>query len=157
MPSTMMLRLIGASIAAVLIAGFVLSWFDRGRKIEALENWQVAVQVAVTDATVEPDKKGVRKLVNVETVVPAINALKRSLDNCAGELDNISERSLAAEKVSNVLDQGLADLLKEQGKQAASMNRRLESLANRKSTGNAAADCEAMDADSAAAWNGWSN
>ena len=157
MPSTMMLRLIGASIAAVLIAGFVLSWFDRGRKIEALENWQVAVQVAVTDATVEPDKKGVRKLVNAETVVPAINALKRSLDNCAGEMDSISERSLAAEKVSDVLDQGLADLLKQQSKQTTVLNKRLESLANRTSTGDAAADCKAMEADSAAAWNGWSN
>ena len=157
MPSTMMLKLIGAGIGAILIAAFVFSWYSRGRDIEALENWQIAVQVATTDATVEPDKNGVRKMVSPETVVPAINALKRSLDNCAGELDGISERSLAAEKVSNVLDEGLADLLKQQGKQAATINKRLESLANRTSTGDVAADCKAMEADSAAAWSGWSN
>lgn len=153
--SSLYMKLIGAGVLALAIGAFVLSYINRGREIEALENWQVAVQVAVTDATVEPDKKGVRKLVAPESVVPAINALKNSLDNCAGTLDGITERSLAAEQISRVLDEGLADLLKAQDRQGATLNKRLESLSGRTSTGDRDLDCKAMEADSTSAWEGW--
>lgn len=153
--STLYWKLIaGAVIAAVLGIG-VASWLARGAKIERLEEWQTTVILATTDATVLPDKGGGRKVLAANQIVPAIAALRRTADSCHATLEGINTQSVIEKSLQTKLDAQLLAILAGQDKAAIATRTRITDLLERQSTGDREKDCEIMEADSNAAWDGW--
>lgn len=148
-------QLIGGAVLAVIVGVFIASWLARGAKIDRLESWQSSVVIAATDATVEPDKKGKRKLLDPDAVPAAIAGLKRTADSCAGTLAGINKASLAEKAIQSKLDAQLSAILDNQTKTAEGTSAKLRDLLTRKATGDREKDCALMDADSNAAWDGW--
>ena len=124
--------------------------------IDQLSEWQDTVIVATTDATVEPDKKGKRKLLLPAQVAPAISGLKRSLDNAESTLDTMSKAAIEQKKLSDNLDKQLKTTLADHAiafkQQADTINK----LRSRVSSGNDQVDMGMLiEDDSKAAWQGW--
>lgn len=150
------LKLIGAGVAAILLCLLIFSWVSRGNKIDELRGWQQTVRLATTNATVEPDKNGKRKLLDIESIVPAIDALHATAESCSAKLDEISAASEREAEISSKLDSGLSDFLKQADKSFAGQREVIEDLATRKSTGDPAADCKlSIEGDSETPWDGW--
>lgn len=150
-------KLIGGGLAALLIGVFVASWLARGREIDRLKEWQATVVLSATQATVEPDKKGKRKLLSPDQVPAAIAALKRTADNAESTLANIDRAALKDKAISDKLDAALDSLLADNEKKAEGSSAAIRALLERKATGDREQDCAAMEADSQAPWSGWRN
>jgi hypothetical protein len=148
-------KLIGGAVIAVMIGILFTSWMARGREIDRLNSWQTTVIGVTTDATVKPDAKGKRALLSAEAVPGAIAALKRSFDNADSTLAGISAQSLQDKALQRQLDQQLAAILAGQDKSAGASAATIRALVARVSTGDKGKDCELMDQDSNAAWDGW--
>lgn len=153
--STLYIKLIaGAVIAAVLGIG-VSSWLARGARIDRLEDWQATVVLAATTATVAPDKDGKRTLLQPSQVPSAIAALRSSKDAAESTLAGIDMAAVRDKAVSARLDSLLASVLEGQDATAAGTKARITDLLTRQATGDREKDCQAMEADSNAAWDGW--
>lgn len=148
-------KLIGGAVLVIIVGVFIASWLARGREIERLAEWQSTVVHAATLATVEPDSKGKRKLLTTDSVPAAIAALKSTADNAAGALASIDLAALKDKAIQQKLDAQLAAILAGQDENAAGAKARITDLLKRGSTGDRDKDCEAMSADSNAAWDGW--
>ena len=153
--NSLYLKLIGGAIVAVLIGVLFTSWLSRGREIERLDSWQTTVISVTTDATVNPDGKGNRKLLTAEAVPGAIAGLKRSYDSAASTLAGISADSLKDKALQRQLDQQLAAILAGQDKSAGASAATIKALIARVSTGDPEKDCKQVDQDSNAAWDAW--
>lgn len=156
MPS-LYIKLIAGALGAILLGVLVASWMSRGREIERLEGWQRVVVDTTTLATVAPDAKGQRKMLTPDQVPGAIAALKLSFDNADHELDEINDAALKDKAIQDKLDANLAAILGDMAKRSAGTNAAITALLGRKGTGDKAQDCAIMEADSAAAWDGWRN
>lgn len=150
-------KLIGGGLAALLVGVFVASWLARGREIDRLKDWQSTVVLSATQATVEPDKKGNRKMLSPDQVPSAIAALRRTADNAESTLASIDQAALKDKAISDKLDAALDSILADNDKKAEGSNAAIKALLERKATGDREKDCAAMDADSQAPWTGWRN
>lgn len=150
------LKLIGGGIAALLLGLLVASWIHRGQVIEELTGWQDTVIIATTDATVEPDSKGKRKLLLASQVAPAISGLKRSLDNATATLESMSAAAIVQKTMSDNLDRQLKSTLEGQVIMFKQQAQTIKALNARISSGDAKVDCEMLiEGDSKSAWEGW--
>lgn len=144
----------GAIVVALLVA-LVMSWMARGQQITALEAWQRTVIQATTAATVEPDAKGNRKLLDADTVPAAIAGLKRSWDSCqaaSAERDRITQDAKAR---ADTADQALANVQTILRGEYSSAEKRIKALESVKAAPTPELQCQAVGADSKAAWEGW--
>lgn len=107
MPSTFVLKLIGAGIAVLALVALIWSWQSRGQQIETLEDWQDTVVESATLATVEPDENGKRDRLAPEDVPAAIAALAASLQSADSTLDSISQGTMTAKAASDAADRAL--------------------------------------------------
>lgn len=148
-------KLIGGAVVAILLGILVASWMARGREIDRLASWQTTVVSVTTDATVEPGKDGKRKVLTAEQVPGAIAALKRTADNAESTLAGIDKAALQDKEMQRKLDQQLSTILEGQDKSAEGSAATIRELVARVSTGDKGKDCELMDQDSNAAWDGW--
>lgn len=148
-------KIIGGAVLALLIGVFVASWLARGREIDRLKEWQDLVVHSATLATVEPDRKGIRKLLTPESVPAAISALKSSADNANNALAQIDAAALKDKAIQQKLDEQLAAILENQDKSAEGAKARITDLMKRQATGDKEKDCAIMENDSNAAWDGW--
>lgn len=148
-------KLIGGGVLAIVVGIFVASYLARGAKIDRLESWQNSVVIAATDATVETDSKGKRKLLSPDAVPAAISGLKRTADSCASTLAGIDTAAKREKDIQAKLDEQLSAILDSQDKSAESTGAKLRDLLARKATGDREKDCALMEADSNAAWDGW--
>lgn len=148
-------KLIGGGIVVVLVGVFIASWMARGREIERLADWQSTVVQATTLATVEPDKKGNRDLLDPNQVPAAIAALRRSADNATAQLEAIDQAALKDKALQRRLDEQLAAILDSQDRSAEGTRARLNDLLTRQATGDREQDCAIMENDSNAPWDGW--
>ena len=155
--STFQWKLIGGAIGALLIGVFIASWLARGREIDRLKEYQSTVVLAATQATVEPDKNGKRKLLSPDAVPAAIAALRRTADNAESTLASIDQAALKDKAIQAKLDEQLSAILAGQDKAAAGSSATIRDLLTRRPSGNAAEDCKVMEEDSNAPWNGWRN
>lgn len=148
-------KLIGGALLAIIVGVFIASWLARGREVERLADWQDLVVHSATLATVEPDSKGVRKLLTPESVPAAISALKSSADNANATLAGIDAAALKDKAIQRKLDEQLAAILENQDKSAEGAKARITDLLKRQATGDKEKDCAAMESDSNAPWDGW--
>lgn len=148
-------KLIGGAILAIIVGVFIASWLARGREIDRLTEWQSTVIHSATLATVEPDKNGNRKLLTADSVPAAISALKATADNANAALASIDAAALKDKALQRKLDEQLAAILASQDENAAGAKARIADLLKRQSTGDRDKDCQIMEDDSNAAWNGW--
>lgn len=155
--STFQWKLIGGAIGALLIGVFLASWLARGREIDRLKEYQSTVVMAATQATVEPDKNGKRKLLSPDAVPAAIAALRRTADNAESTLASIDQAALKDKAIQAKLDEQLSAILAGQDKAAAGSSATIRDLLARRPSGDAAQDCKVMEEDSNAPWNGWRN
>lgn len=146
---------IGAALAALLGIG-VSSWLARGARIDRLESTIETVQLAATQATVEPDKNGKRKLLTPGQVPAAIFALKSSYDSAANVLAGIDMAAQRDKQIQARLDAQLSAILDNQDATADGTKARITDLLTRQATGDREKDCIAMTSDSNAPWDGWS-
>lgn len=147
--------LAGGAIIAALLVALVMSWMSRGQEIARLKDWQNAVVISATDATVKPDAKGVRKPLVPEQVPAAIAALKRSLDSATGSLDRISADAKAAKERADKADAALATATAAFEQRYQSAEKRIAALDARKPAADPVQQCANIAADSKAAWEGW--
>jgi hypothetical protein len=148
-------KLIGGGVLAMIAGIFIASWLSRGAEIERLAEWQQTVVLATTAATVEPDKKGIRKVLEPSQVPAAIAALKRSADNAESTLASIDQAALKDKAIERKLDEQLSLLLADQDQRAKGSAATIKDLLKRAATGDREKDCAVMESDSEAAWNGW--
>lgn len=144
----------GAIVAALLFT-LVTSWMSRGQEIARLKDWQNGVVIAATDATVQPDAKGVRKTLLPVQVPSAIGALKRSLDNANVAFDSITRTAAESKLRAEEANAALANASVLFDKQYVSSQKRIDALANKKPQATPELQCQAVTADSKAAWEGW--
>lgn len=148
-------KLIGSAVFAALLGIGIASWLSRGAQIERLKETQATMVQAVTQATVPPGKDGKRKLLSPDQVPAAVAALKSSYDSAESTLAGIDRAALADKALQSKLDAQLSAILAGQDKAAEGTRSRITDLLTRKATGDREKDCQAMDADSNAAWDGW--
>lgn len=147
--------LIGIAVAVAGLFALITSWMSRGQEIARLHDWQNVVVIAATDATVQPDAKGVRKTLAPESVPSAIAALKRSLDTTTATLDGITRQAADAKVRADNADQALAKATVVFEQRYASAEKRIAALDGRKPAASPAQQCANIMADSKAAWEGW--
>lgn len=150
-------KLIGGGVLALLVGIFVASWLARGREIDRLKDYQSTVVLAATQATVEPDKNGKRKLLNPDAVPAAIAALRRTADNAESTLASIDQAALKDKAIQARLDEQLSQILAGQDRAAAGSSATIRDLLQRRASGDPEQDCKAMETDSNTPWTGWRN
>lgn len=150
-------KLIGGGVLALLVGIFVASWLARGREIDRLKDYQSTVVLAATQATVEPDKNGKRKLLNPDAVPAAIAALRRTADNAESTLTSIDQAALKDKAIQARLDEQLSQILAGQDRAAAGSSATIRDLLQRRASGDPEQDCKAMEMDSNTPWTGWRN
>lgn len=154
-PYSLAFKLAGAAIAVGALLALVMSWSSRGQTIERMTQWQNTVVIATTDATVEPDAKGKRKLLAIESVPSAIAGLKRSYDSCHGAIDTANTLALNAKTRADNADKALANQLVLFQQSYGSAEKRIEALAGRKPEATPDLQCQAVTTDSRSAWEAW--
>lgn len=154
-PYSLALKLAGTAIVVAGLLAFVASWMSRGQTIERLSQWQDTVVIATTDATVLPDAKGNRKLLTAAQVPSAIAGLKRSVDSCQAASAERSRLTEEALKRANAADQALANVQTIMRGEYSSAQKRIEALEHVKAAPTPELQCQAVGADSQAAWEGW--
>lgn len=145
-------------IAVVVIAAFwilAMGYMARGEKIEALQGWQNSVILATTDATVEPDKQGKRKLLKAEQIAPAIAALKRTSDSCLAASAERNRIALDAKARADAADNALANVQAILRGEFNSAEARIRALEEVKRQPTPELSCQQSASDSKAAWEGW--
>lgn len=155
--TTIQWKLIGGAVLALLVGIFVASWLARGREIDRLKDYQSTVVLAATQATVEPDKNGKRKLLNPDAVPAAIAALRRTADNAESTLASIDQAALKDKAIQARLDEQLSQILAGQDRAAAGSSATIRDLLQRRASGDPEQDCKAMETDSNTPWTGWRN
>jgi len=155
--TTIQWKLIGGGVLALLVGIFVASWLARGREIDRLKDYQSTVVLAATQATVEPDKNGKRKLLNPDAVPAAIAALRRTADNAESTLASIDQAALKDKAIQARLDEQLSQILAGQDRAAAGSSATIRDLLQRRASGDPEQDCKAMETDSNTPWTGWRN
>lgn len=153
--STLYVKLILGGVLAAFLGIGTASWLARGAEIDRLEAWQTTVVQAATQATVEPDAKGKRVALTVDQVPAALAGLRATKDRCEATLAGIDMTALRDKALQARLDSQLSAILDSQDQSAEGTKARLTDLLTRRATGDQAKDCEAMVADSNAAWDGW--
>lgn len=153
--STFQWKLIGGAVLALLVGVFVSSWLARGREIDRLKEYQSTVVLAATQATVEPDKNGKRKLLSPDAVPAAIAALRRTADNAESTLASIDQAALKDKAIQARLDEQLSQILAGQDRAAAGSSATIRDLLARKPSGDPGQDCKVMEQDSNSPWDGW--
>lgn len=155
MPYKLAGQLVAVAIAVAALVALVMSWSARGQQIESFKSWQGTVVQAATLATVEPDSKGARKTLDPTHVPAAIAGLKRSVDSClaaSAERDRIvADAKLRADRA----DQALANYQVVLQGEFSSAEKRIKALQSVKSKPTPELQCQAIGADSKAAWEGW--
>lgn len=154
-PYSLAIKIGAAAIGLIALGVLLWSWHSRGQEIDALTSWQQTVVMATTDATVTPDAKGIRKSLKPEQVAPAIAGLKRSLDGANAAIDVANGQVTDAKKRADLADAQLSVKAAAFDRLYASTSAKITALQNRKPAATPAAACEAVDADSKAAWEGW--
>lgn len=155
LPYGLLLKLGGGAIALAALLGLALSWSSRGQEIIALTAWQNAVIVSVTDATVEPNAKGIRKPLTIVQVPAAIAGLKRGLDSCQAARVQSNLLADGAKQRADLADKALATANVLFRNEYGSVSKRIEALAHTKAAPTPELQCQAIGADSKAAWEGW--
>lgn len=154
-PYALGIKLAGIGIAVVALVVLAMSWMGRGQEIARLTEWQQTVVNSATVATVVPDAKGVRKTLEPQQVVGAIQSLKWSLDNASSNLEAINQRAAEAKQRADNADAALANATVIFEQRYASAEKRIAAL-DKKTPGKTVAEqCAAILGDSKAAWEGW--
>jgi hypothetical protein len=148
-------RLVAGAVALALFVTLIMSWMSRGQEIARLQEWRSAVVLSATDATVQPDARGIRKPLSPEAVPAAIAALKRTYDNAAATLAGLSNETVQAKLRADTADKALANATVIFEQRFSSAEKRIAALDSRKPAANPAASCLAVTSDSKAAWEGW--
>ena len=154
-PYKLAAQIAAGAIAVALLVALVMSWMARGQQIDALQGWQRTVVQATTAATVEPDAKGNRKLLDADVVPAAIAGLKRSWDSCqaaSAERDRITRDAKAR---ADAADQALANVQTIMRGEYSSAAARIKALEAVKAAPTPELQCQATAADSKAAWEAW--
>ncbi len=154
-PYSLILKLVGIGLVVIALVALVMSWMARGQEIESLKQWQSSVVISTTDATVLPDSKGKRKLLDAAAVPSAIAGLKRSYDSCHGAIDNANQLAALAKTRADNADAALANQLTLFQQTYSSAEKRIEALAGRKPEATPDLQCQAVTTDSRSAWEGW--
>lgn len=154
-PYSLILKLAGIGLALILLITLVMSWMARGQQIDALKQWQSTVVISTTDATVLPDAKGKRKLLDPSAVPSAIAGLKRSYDAAHGAIENANAVALASKTRADTADAALANQLVLFQQSYSSAEKRITALAGRKPEATPDLQCQAVTTDSRSAWEGW--
>lgn len=147
--------LAGGAIVAVLLLSLVASWNSRGQEIARLKTWQGQVVTAATDATVEPDAKGVRKSLKPEDVPHAITLLGMNMQTALNAMRVMTADTEAAKVRAENADKALANATMVFEQRYSSAEKRIAALDTRKPAADPAQQCANMQADSKAAWEGW--
>ncbi len=154
-PYSLILKLAGIGLALIMLVTLVMSWMARGQEIASLKQWQSTVVISATDATVLPDSKGKRKLLDPASVPSAIAGLKRSYDSCHGAIDAANQIALTAKQRADNADAALANQLTLFQQSYSSAEKRITALAERKPEATPDLQCQAVTTDSRSAWEGW--
>lgn len=149
------LKLAGMAVALAALVALVMSWSSRGQTIKRLTQWGDTVVIAATDATVQPDDKGKRKLLAPEAVPAAILALKRTSDSCAAASVERTRIADEQKKRADAADLALANVQTIMRGEYSSAEKRIAALAAVKAAPTPELQCQAVGADSKAAWEGW--
>ena len=154
-PYALVAKLAGVAIALAAVFAFVTSWMARGQEIERLQGWQETVVIVTTDAVVKPDAKGVRKTLTPAQIPSAIGALNRSLDSCSSNVELANSVALSAKAGQDLADKALANANVLLTNDYSSSKKRIDALAEKKPGATPDLQCQAIGADSKAAWEGW--
>lgn len=154
-PYSLAFKIAGIAIACGALVALVFSWSSRGQTIERMQDWQDNVVLVTTDATVEPDKKGKRKLLDPSAVASAIAGLKRTADSCLGASAERTRITEEAVKRANAADLALANVQTIMRGEYSSAEKRIEALERVKAAPTPDLQCKAVAEDSRAAWEGW--
>lgn len=84
-----------------------------------------------------------------------LHAAMQTSQNRAAALAQINQQALEANQRSTAADKALAREQEANARKFAASQRQIHDLMNRRPTGNAQADCAAIEEDSKAAWKGW--
>lgn len=147
---------LGLAALALFGLGLLLwSWHVRGREIASLTEWQDAVIISVTTATLEPDKNGGRKTLKPAEIVNAIGVLRINLDRARSTLDQIDKDAKDAKSRSDASDAALRASLADAQQRYRTALDRIKGLESRKPAATPAEAAAAITEDSKAAWQGW--
>lgn len=151
----MAVRLGAIAIAVVGLVALAFSWSARGQEITRLAEWQSSVVNVTTAATVEPDAKGKKAMLRPDQVPAAITALKRSNDSCQAASDQRDRITADAVSRADNADRALAAFQVALKGEYSSAEKRIKALESVKAAPTPALQCQAIGADSKAAWEGW--
>lgn len=154
-PYKLAAQIAAGAIAVALLVALMMSWMARGQQIDALQSWQATVIQATTAATVEPDSKGQRKLLASTAVPAAIAGLKRSWDSCQAASRQRDEIAAEQKRRTDAADQALANVQTILRGEYSSAEKRIKALEQVKAAPTPELQCQAIGADSKAAWEGW--
>lgn len=154
-PYSLIFKLAGIGLAVLALLALVMSWMARGQEIKRLGDWQNTVVISTTDATVLPDAKGKRKLLDPASVPSAIAGLKRSYDSCHDAIDAASVLAVNAKTRADNADSALANQLVIFQQSYGSAEKRITALAGRKPEATPDLQCRAVTTDSRSAWEAW--
>lgn len=154
-PYALIAKVVGAAVVIAALLAFVTSWMARGQEIRRLEGWQASVISVTSDATVKPDASGHRKPLDESQVPAAIAGLKRSFDSCDAQLDRATTAALTAKAGQDLADAALANANVLLSNDFTSAKKRIDALAEKKPQATPDLQCQAIGADSKAAWEGW--
>ncbi len=151
----MAVKIAGIALAVAAFIALVFSWSARGQDIARLTEWQSSVVNVTTAATVEPDAKGKRKMLAPDQVTAAISALKRSNDSCQAVSEERDRMTADAVRRADNADAALAAFQVALKGEYSSAEKRIKALESVKAAPTPALQCQAIGADSKAAWEGW--
>lgn len=154
-PYKLAVQVLGVALVVCAVLTLFMSWSARGQQIASLERWQNTVVQATTAATVEPNAKGVRKTLDPDNVPAAIAGLKRSWDSCQAASAQRSTEAEQAKKRADNADAALAKFQVVLDGEYSSVSKRIAALAAAKAAPTPELQCQAVAADSKAAWEGW--
>lgn len=154
-PYALLVRVVGVAVILAALLAFVTSWMARGQEIRRLTGWQASVIQVATDATVKPDAKGHRKPLGEDQVPAAIASLRWSYDSCNASLDAASTAAVTAKAGQDLADKALANANVLLSNDFTSSQKRIDALAKKKPGATPDLQCQAIGADSKAAWEGW--
>lgn len=148
-------KLFGIGLAVLGVVCLAVSWMGRGQEIAKLNEWRSAVVISATDATVEPDKKGKRKLLDATAVPAAIAGLKRTADSCLAASTERNRIAIEQRLRADNADKALANVQTIMRGEFSSAAARIRALEQVKAAPTPALQCQAVGSDSKAAWEGW--
>lgn len=154
-PYRLVAQVVGVALVVCAVLTLFMSWSARGQQIASLERWQNTVVQATTAATVEPNAKGVRKTLDPDNVPAAIAGLKRSWDSCQAASEQRSKLAEEAKLRADNADAALANFRTVLNGEYSSAAKRIEALTKAKAAPTPELQCQAVAADSKAAWEGW--